>query len=153
MAFCVKCGNQEPDNLVGKYCNVCGHEQGQPIAQSTNQAISQNSKLWYLLPILFSFLGGIIMWAVLRKQNKKMAQIGLIVGFAMIIPNLVVGGLVGGLGSGGFTFEETCEDIQWEIDWAKGGIPLAAMAGDKGEIEFYKKHLNEYLAKQKELCS
>jgi len=36
--------------------------------------------LWYLLPVLLSFIGGIIIYFVFRKKNPFLAKWGLIVG-------------------------------------------------------------------------
>jgi len=41
------------------------------------------SFLWYLLPFLFGFLGGLIGWALLREKSKKHAGQLLIVGLVM----------------------------------------------------------------------
>ncbi len=42
-----------------------------------------HTPIWFVLPILFPVIGGIIMYFVTRKQNPKMAKAGLIVGIAM----------------------------------------------------------------------
>lgn len=43
------------------------------------------SKLWYLLPILLSWLGGLIMWLVLRHDEPNMAKNGLIIGVVVTV--------------------------------------------------------------------
>jgi hypothetical protein len=47
------------------------------------------SVLWYSLPLLFFFLGGLIGWALLRDQNKEKAvhlfKIGMIMTAAIIL--------------------------------------------------------------------
>jgi hypothetical protein len=42
------------------------------------------SRLWYILPILFTFIGGIIGYLLLRKKNPDFALRILIIGFVML---------------------------------------------------------------------
>ena len=46
--------------------------------------------MWYLAPIFFAWLGGIIMYFVNRKEKPRMAKIGLILGFVVTAIWLVV---------------------------------------------------------------
>ena len=55
----------------------------------------QRSKAWYLLPVFFGILGGIIGFFVMRHDSPKMARNSLIIGVA----NLVVGIIIGYVGS------------------------------------------------------
>lgn len=48
------------------------------------------SLAWYLLPILLSFIGGIIEWAVIKERNKKVAINLLIVGVVVTIINFII---------------------------------------------------------------
>ncbi len=43
------------------------------------------SAAWYLLPIFFSIIGGIIMWLALRHEDPRKAKKGLIVGVIMMV--------------------------------------------------------------------
>ena len=47
-----------------------------------------HSGAWYLLPFLFGFIGGLIMWLTLRDTNVGMAQNGMVFG---IVWSLCVG--------------------------------------------------------------
>ncbi len=49
------------------------------------------SKAWYLLPIFFSLIGGLIMFFVLRNQDKSMAKKGLIIGVVLFIIGIIIG--------------------------------------------------------------
>jgi len=42
------------------------------------------SAAWYLLPIFFAIIGGIIMWLALRNEDPRKAKKGLIVGIIMM---------------------------------------------------------------------
>ena len=41
------------------------------------------SKMWYLLPIVLSWIGGIIMFYALKQRNYPLAKNGLILGFIL----------------------------------------------------------------------
>jgi hypothetical protein len=45
---------------------------------------------WWLLPVLFSLLGGLIAWAVVKPRDQKMATQLLILGFVMFGVNLAI---------------------------------------------------------------
>lgn len=38
------------------------------------------SRKWYLLPIFFTLIGGLVMWGKLRNRDSRMAKNGLILG-------------------------------------------------------------------------
>jgi|APSaa5957512535_1039671.scaffolds.fasta_scaffold87120_1 hypothetical protein len=48
------------------------------------------SGLWYLVPIIFGIVGGVIMFFALRRRDYKMAKNGLIVGIVVFIITSVV---------------------------------------------------------------
>jgi hypothetical protein len=52
------------------------------------------SVAWYLVPILFGIIGGLIMYFALRGRDERMAKLGLIVGFLTIVVSIVVGAFV-----------------------------------------------------------
>ena len=57
---------------------------------SDNKPLEDNpSKMWYLLPIFISWIGGIVMFFVLRKRNFPMARNGLIIGLLVTIIPIV----------------------------------------------------------------
>lgn len=53
------------------------------------------SKWWWLLPILLSFVGGIIAWIVNRKKGPKKSRYMLILGFVLLILFVVFYQIVG----------------------------------------------------------
>jgi|TARA_B110000211_G_scaffold127754_1_gene146774 bacteriorhodopsin len=51
--------------------------------------LEKPSKIWYLVPILFSILGGIVMYLGVKDRSPEMAKKGLIVGILIsVIPIL-----------------------------------------------------------------
>jgi hypothetical protein len=48
------------------------------------------SKFWYLLPILFGIIGGLIMYLALRGRDAKMAKKGLLLGVLLIVAQIVI---------------------------------------------------------------
>lgn len=51
----------------------------------------QRSKAWYLLPIFFGILGGIIGFFVMRHDSPKMARNSLIIGVANLMVGIIIG--------------------------------------------------------------
>jgi len=45
----------------------------------------RNSKAWYLIPIFLGIVGGIIMFVILRQENRDMAKNGMILGVVMTV--------------------------------------------------------------------
>ena len=96
---------QKPQSEIGPNSRSSGrpdtkHRSKYPDDPSTNQPNSEHrrhndsikddipsrsSRAWYLLPIFFGIIGGIIMYVLLRKQNRSMAKKGLILGFGITI--------------------------------------------------------------------
>ena len=52
------------------------------------------SKWMYLLPILLTWIGGLIMFFIERKNNPSEAKKGLILGFVLTPVYFVIGGLI-----------------------------------------------------------
>ena len=76
--FCTNCGNKILESA--QFCTNCGKS---PNATShTNdsnyQQYSQPTQsaggIWYLLPIFFGLIGGIIAWLIVRKNDSKKAK-------------------------------------------------------------------------------
>ncbi len=51
---------------------------------STSLYVKSPSKAWYLLPIFFGLIGGLIMFAVLRNEDRGMAKKGLLLGIIVM---------------------------------------------------------------------
>ena len=43
------------------------------------------SSLWYLLPLIFGIIGGVIAWLINRNRNSKEARIMLVGGFIVTV--------------------------------------------------------------------
>lgn len=56
------------------------------------------TKAWYLLPIIFGIIGGIIMYFGVRNDDKEMAKKGLILGVIMFVVYFIIGFVIGGAG-------------------------------------------------------
>ena len=90
--FCTNCGNKILESA--QFCTNCGKS---PNATShTNdsnyQQYSQPTQsaggIWYLLPIFFGLIGGIIAWLIVRKNDSKKAKNCLIIGVIMMVIGL-----------------------------------------------------------------
>ena len=54
---------------------------------SSNQ---RPSKAWFLLPIFLAFIGGLIMFFILKDEDRKMAKNGFLLGVFMTVAGFVV---------------------------------------------------------------
>ena len=92
---CSSCGAQIIDN--NQFCIECG-AQNINIQQSPPQYPQQNyrqggkpSAAWWLLPIFFSLIGGIIAWACIKDRDPRMAKNNLILGIILtVLPVAVI---------------------------------------------------------------
>jgi hypothetical protein len=57
---------------------------------SPDTTTKKSSKAWYLLPIFVGIIGGLIMYFVLKDQNKKMAKNGLILGIILTVAGFAI---------------------------------------------------------------
>ena len=48
------------------------------------------SAVLYLMPIVFNAIGGIIMYALLRKEDKDMAETGFTLGFIIMALEIAI---------------------------------------------------------------
>lgn len=87
MGFCVRCGSQLSDK--DNFCNKCGTQ---------INTVRKNPTTWYILPILFGFIGGIIMYFFIKNEDPNTARDGLRLGFIVsgicIIIALVIFGII-----------------------------------------------------------
>ena len=112
MAFCENCGNALKP--TAKFCGGCGN-QVETTSQDTNQhsvdetpppkhgyqrspgndmgiATSRPAgRIWYLLPILFGLVGGIVAYAVIRHRNPRRARNILILGASAFVFHAILG--------------------------------------------------------------
>jgi hypothetical protein len=95
--FCSSCGAEI--DAKAKICPKCGVEQP--------SAIGEVSNWWYLVPFFFSFIGGIIAWAVNKDSDPKKAKNMLIFGIVWtFVPVIIVfvfwAALLAAFAGGGF---------------------------------------------------
>ena len=60
------------------------------IEKMSEQQVKRGSKIWYLLPIFFGFVGGMAMFFVLKDENRQLAKNGVKVGAILTILLVVV---------------------------------------------------------------
>ena len=94
MVFCTGCG-LKVTNESPKFCPKCGTTTFQDSEKtdsvvnhtSNNSSIipTERSKFWYLLPIVFGIVGGLIAYLVLRKSDSKKARNCLIIGIVFTL--------------------------------------------------------------------
>lgn len=73
--FCANCGAKINSKAV--ICPSCGVQQ--PLLKENV------SSLWYFVPLLFGFIGGIVAWAVNKDRDPKKARNMLIFGIIWTI--------------------------------------------------------------------
>ena len=88
MLYCTSCGNEILDDAL--FCSKCG----KPVS-NTAGVTRKRSKRWYLLPIFFHIIGGIISYYALRNDDKKLAQNCLKLGVILLLVNIGVAITVG----------------------------------------------------------
>jgi len=59
-----------------------------PVPSPISVASPRPDKLWYLAPIFFSVVGGIVAYAVVRDNDKSMAETCLVLGFLVLLVQL-----------------------------------------------------------------
>lgn len=70
----------------GKFCGNCGAKINSKAIICPNCGVQQLglkenvSSLWYLVPLFFGFIGGIVAWAVNKDRDPKKARNMLIFG-------------------------------------------------------------------------
>lgn len=92
MVFCKRCGNelQSQDAVT---CPHCGKLIKETTSPSETTPTKRPCSVWYLLPIFFSIVGGLIMYFVLKDQNKSMAKKGLVIGITMSVIGFIIYGI------------------------------------------------------------
>lgn len=79
--FCSKCGTE---NETGNFCKKCGASLRE-VSKPNNP-----SGAWYLLPLFFGILGGIIGYIVLKVKDEKMAKNILYVGLGTFVLGIIL---------------------------------------------------------------
>ena len=93
--FCNNCGSKILENT--QFCTECGSSlNNSPQTNSSTQSQypiqgGKPSAAWYLLPIFFSVIGGIISWACIRDRDPRMAKNNLILGILLTVIPIIIG--------------------------------------------------------------
>jgi len=92
MVFCSSCGNEETSEK--NFCSRCGTKLLSTPASKEPEKIfkapNERSGMWYLAPILFGIIGGIVAYFIIRNDAPKMARNCLIIGFASFIGTVII---------------------------------------------------------------
>lgn len=79
--LCQRCGKQIPDTST--FCPNCGAPvsgMAAPGYAAAPKPVEPVSGAWYLVPLFFGIIGGIIAWAVNKDRDPKRARNLLIFG-------------------------------------------------------------------------
>jgi uncharacterized membrane protein YvbJ len=97
MPFCSGCGKElpSPDADVCTHCGRLVKEQLRSAANEGNKPQTKKSGWWYLLPIFFSIIGGVIAYFVLKEDDPKLAKNCLILGIIITAIGFFVGVFMG----------------------------------------------------------
>ena len=88
MVFCSSCGKEVSGET--KFCSHCGVQLKSDYPTFSNNTYRQRSALWYLAPLLFSIIGGIIAYLVIKDDDPKKAKNCLIIGLILFGIGLVI---------------------------------------------------------------
>lgn len=107
--YCRKCGAANPAD--SSFCEACGAglsvekaEAGAGSRAQPARAVGGTSGAWWLLPIFFGWLGGLIAWAVVRGKDPGKARTMLIVGIVLSVLGVILWTIL--LMVGAFTFAD-----------------------------------------------
>ena len=172
MAFCDNCGHEL--RSTAKFCGACGTK-----AETTSQDTNQHSvaetpppkhgyqrapgndmgittsrpagRIWYLLPLLFGILGGIIAYAVIRHRNPRRARNILILTIIMgFLYGLVAVGVIVVASSGDW-------DSDASMPFLEDSVPRAPAEMSESEkidqiLSEFPKHIQQIKRAQLEDC-
>ena len=94
MAFCSGCGTELP-SPDADVCTNCGRLVKEQLRLIAHDRLRKRSLWWYLLPIFFGVVGGIIAYFVLKENDPKLAKNCLILGLILTLVGFAVGFLMG----------------------------------------------------------
>jgi len=92
LTFCSKCGSElsSPDADVCTHCGRLVNEQLRSIPGKSSMVPESDSKWWYLVPIIFGIIGGLILYFAMRENSPKMAKNCLKIGIIVFIVTILV---------------------------------------------------------------
>ena len=96
---CPKCGTPNEEGSI--FCDSCGSgltpQASQPYYPASEPSVATERKTswaWWLLPIFFTWLGGLIAWLVLRKDDnskaKRLLWTGIGLAIFIIVLNIII---------------------------------------------------------------
>ena len=94
MAFCPGCGKELP-SPDADVCTHCGRLVKEELHSASQGTQKKRSAWWYLLPIFFSIIGGVIAYFVLKEDDPKLAKNCLILGIIITAVGFFVGFFMG----------------------------------------------------------
>ncbi|HEY7366919.1 MAG TPA: hypothetical protein VH562_00460 [Nitrosopumilaceae archaeon] len=94
MAFCSGCGEELP-SPDADVCTHCGRLVKDRLDSQGDKLQKKRSGWWYLLPIFFSIIGGVIAYFVLKEDDPKLAKNCLILGIIITAIGFFVGFFMG----------------------------------------------------------
>jgi len=94
--FCPRCGKQIADTAT--FCPNCGAPisagSATPSYAAASTPLQPVSGAWYLVPLFFGIIGGIIAWAVNKDKDPKRARNLLIFGIVWTVVWIVVTAII-----------------------------------------------------------
>src|SRR5205807_4624629 len=94
--FCKSCGRELADNaMLWPNCGPPVRGVATTAATATPwKPVQQDSAAWYLVPLFFGIIGGIIAWAVNKDKDPKRARNLLIFGLLWTFVPIIIIGIV-----------------------------------------------------------
>jgi uncharacterized membrane protein YvbJ len=97
VVFCAKCGNEETSDK--SFCSKCGAALAvNPNSGETARPYqTRKSRWWYLLPIFFGIIGGIIAYLIVKNDDRPLAKNCLYLGIILTVVEFVIGFIYGAM--------------------------------------------------------
>ena len=87
--FCSRCGTALIES--SSFCSKCGASVTQGDTEFKGRFPKEDpTEWWYIVPILFGIIGGLIMYFAVKDDNKKMANEGLVIGIITMIIGIII---------------------------------------------------------------
>lgn len=88
MTDCYFCSKELPEGKT--YCVHCDHETNTTNPFEKTTIYKKRSNAWYLLPIFFGIIGGIIAFVIIRKDDSMKGAYCLIIGVVTMVVGFVL---------------------------------------------------------------